>query len=98
MGPRRPTSAVVLPDLASLVGACGGSATTPPGGAAALGRAVGARPSVGPARTRVRRPMPATPAPTATIEYSIWGDPAEITNQQAVVDAFQAANPKITSR
>ena len=34
--------------------------------------------------------------PEATISYSIWGDPAEITNQQAIVDAFHAANPKIT--
>jgi multiple sugar transport system substrate-binding protein len=34
--------------------------------------------------------------PEATISYSIWGDPAEIKNQQAVVDAFHAANPKIT--
>jgi multiple sugar transport system substrate-binding protein len=32
----------------------------------------------------------------ATISYSIWGDPAEIKNQQAVVDAFHADNPKIT--
>jgi multiple sugar transport system substrate-binding protein len=34
--------------------------------------------------------------PEATISYSIWGDPAEIKNQQAVVDAFHTANPKIT--
>lgn len=34
--------------------------------------------------------------PEATISYSIWGDPAEINSQQAVVDAFHAANPKIT--
>jgi multiple sugar transport system substrate-binding protein len=32
----------------------------------------------------------------ATITYSIWGDPAEITSQQAVVDAFHEANPNIT--
>ena len=34
--------------------------------------------------------------PEATISYSIWGDPAEIKNQQAVVDAFHTANPRIT--
>ena len=34
--------------------------------------------------------------PEATISYSIWGDPAEIKNQQAVVDAFHVVNPKIT--
>jgi multiple sugar transport system substrate-binding protein len=34
--------------------------------------------------------------PEATITYSIWGDPAEIKNQQAIVDAFHAASPKIT--
>ena len=39
---------------------------------------------------------PATPDPRPTITYSIWGDPQEIKNQQAIVDAFHAANPKIT--
>ena len=34
--------------------------------------------------------------PEATITYSIWGDPTEIKSQQAIVDAFHAANPKIT--
>jgi len=34
--------------------------------------------------------------PEATIEYSIWGDPTELKNQQAIVDAFHAAEPKIT--
>src|SRR5262249_55419214 len=43
----------------------------------------------------------ATPAtgyagPEATIEYSIWGDPTELKNQQAIVDAFHALEPKIT--
>jgi multiple sugar transport system substrate-binding protein len=43
----------------------------------------------------------ATPAggytgPEVTISYSIWGDPAELKSQQAIVDAFHAANPKIT--
>ncbi|MBA2381493.1 MAG: sugar ABC transporter substrate-binding protein, partial [Chloroflexi bacterium] len=34
--------------------------------------------------------------PEATITYSIWGDPSEIKSQQAVVDDFHVANPKIT--
>lgn len=33
--------------------------------------------------------------PEATIRYSIWGDPEELKSQQAIVDAFTAANPKI---
>jgi multiple sugar transport system substrate-binding protein len=48
---------------------------------------------------------PATPAssgdtgytgPPATIEYAIWGDPAELRSQSAIVDDFRAANPNIT--
>ncbi len=43
----------------------------------------------------------ATPAggytgPEVTITYAIWGDPAELKSQQAIVDSFHAANPKIT--
>jgi multiple sugar transport system substrate-binding protein len=34
--------------------------------------------------------------PPVTISYSIWGDPQEIKAQQAIVDAFHAANPNIT--
>jgi len=34
-------------------------------------------------------------AQTAEIEYAIWGDPAELTNQIALVDAFMAAHPDI---
>jgi multiple sugar transport system substrate-binding protein len=34
--------------------------------------------------------------PEVTITYAIWGDPAELKSQQAIVDSFQAANPKIT--
>lgn len=36
-----------------------------------------------------------TAAQTAEIEYAIWGDPAELTNQIALVDAFMAAHPEI---
>jgi multiple sugar transport system substrate-binding protein len=34
--------------------------------------------------------------PPVTLEYSIWGDPAEIRNQQAVVDGFMDKNPNVT--
>ncbi|MFL5756180.1 MAG: ABC transporter substrate-binding protein [Chloroflexota bacterium] len=34
--------------------------------------------------------------PPVTIEYAIWGDPQEITNQKKIVDAFHAKNPAIT--
>ncbi len=33
--------------------------------------------------------------PPVTIEYAIWGDPAEINSQKAVVEGFTAANPNI---
>jgi multiple sugar transport system substrate-binding protein len=70
--------------------ACGPQASAPPATA-----------SGGPATTPG---APASPGatttgytgPPATIEYAIWGDPAEITNQQAIVDGFSDANPTIT--
>jgi multiple sugar transport system substrate-binding protein len=34
-------------------------------------------------------------AQTQSIEYAIWGDPAELTNQIALVDAFMAEHPDI---
>jgi multiple sugar transport system substrate-binding protein len=34
--------------------------------------------------------------PPVTIEYAIWGDPAEINSQKAVVEGFTAANSNIT--
>jgi multiple sugar transport system substrate-binding protein len=33
--------------------------------------------------------------PPVTIEYAIWGDPAEINSQKAIVEGFTAANPNI---
>ncbi|MFL5775325.1 MAG: extracellular solute-binding protein, partial [Chloroflexota bacterium] len=33
--------------------------------------------------------------PPANLEYSIWGDPAEIKNQQAIVTGFTDKNPSI---
>ena len=88
--------------LAALIGgatilasACGGSTATP---SAPATSATAAAPSTGASIA----PPSAAPSdagysgPAATISYSIWGDPSEIKNQQAVVDAFHVANPKIT--
>src|SRR4051812_38267459 len=83
----------LLGAAAILVSACGGSASPSPSAAApstapaASGGSAAASPSASDAGYT---------GPEATISYSIWGDPAEIKNQQAVVDAFHAANPKIT--
>ena len=84
-----------LPALIAVVilvaAACGGStATTAPASAAP--------PTAAPPST-VASAAPSDAGytgPEATITYSIWGDPQEIKNQQAIVDAFHAVNPKIT--
>jgi multiple sugar transport system substrate-binding protein len=34
--------------------------------------------------------------PPTTIEYSIWGDPQELTSQKKIVDAFHKVEPNIT--
>jgi multiple sugar transport system substrate-binding protein len=81
---------------ALVIGACGGSTATP--------STASASPPGSPAATTSQAAESPSPAPSdagytgpeATITYSIWGDPQEIKNQQAIVDAFHAANPKIT--
>src|SRR6187402_520261 len=76
--------AVAIAVIALVAVACGGSASPAPAGSGAASA-----------------PAPAGSGgttysgPPATLEYSIWGDPAEITNQQAIVDEFVAANPNI---
>jgi multiple sugar transport system substrate-binding protein len=75
-----------------VVAACGGSATQSP---------AGSTPASAPPAASGGGASPAGSGgsvysgPPADIEYSIWGDPTEITNQQAIVDAFTAANPTI---
>jgi multiple sugar transport system substrate-binding protein len=76
-----------------LVAACGGGGTPTP--TTPIG------PTSGPTTAPGSAEPSATPAggytgPEVTISYSIWGDPAELKSQQAIVDAFHAANPKIT--
>jgi len=81
---------------ALIVSACSGSTATP---SPAVASASAAAPA---SQAAASTPASAAPSdagytgPAATISYSIWGDPAEIKNQQAVVDAFHAANPLIT--
>jgi multiple sugar transport system substrate-binding protein len=72
--------------------ACGGS-TTSPSPAATTAASVAAST---PAEVSAAPSDAGYTGPDATITYSIWGDPAEIKNQQAIVDAFHTANPKIT--
>jgi multiple sugar transport system substrate-binding protein len=85
--------AALIGGAAIVVSACGGSTASPSGppiaSAAPPSSAASAPPSAAPSAAGYT-------GPAATISYSIWGDPAEIKNQQAVVDAFHVANPKIT--
>ena len=79
---------------AIVVVACGGTTTSP-------AASVPAATDGAPASQAASSESPAASdagytGPEATISYSIWGDPAEIKSQQAVVDAFHAVNPKIT--
>jgi multiple sugar transport system substrate-binding protein len=74
--------------------ACGGSNTSPSGAASTP-----SAPAPASETATSASPAPSDAGytgPEATISYSIWGDPAEIKNQQAVVDAFHVVNPKIT--
>ena len=68
---------------------------TPP---AAATTTPSAAPAVSPSLATASSPSASTgyTGPAATIEYAIWGDPTELKNQQAIVDAFHAAEPKIT--
>jgi len=90
-----------LPMIAALlVGACGGSTNSPSTSAAAAPSTTPATASDTATSTTSTAPSAsvstAYTGPAATIEYSIWGDPTELKNQQAIVDAFHAAEPKIT--
>ena len=81
----------VIAGAALVLAACGGSTSTPSAAAPSTSAAAPSQAGSAPAPSDA-----GYTGPDATISYSIWGDPAEITSQQAVVDAFHAANPKIT--
>ena len=91
---RAPIPVALAATLALVAAACGGTtASVAPSSAAPTAAA----PSTGPSSAVTAAPSDAGyTGPEATISYSIWGDPTEIKNQQAIVDAFHAANPKIT--
>jgi multiple sugar transport system substrate-binding protein len=79
--------------LALASAACGGTTTSAPPASAGPTTAGSVAPSA-PASAAATDAGYA--GPEAEITYSIWGDPSEIKNQQAIVDAFHAVNPKIT--
>jgi multiple sugar transport system substrate-binding protein len=85
----------VVGGLAIVVSACGGSTASP----SAVPTAAAATASQAGESSAAPSPAPSDAGytgPEATITYSIWGDPQEIKNQQAIVDAFHATTPKIT--
>ena len=91
---RRPLALVGLVTL--VVAACGGSTTASPSAAAPSASAAGATASPAGGSAAPAASDAGYTGPEATISYSIWGDPQEIKAQQAIVDAFHEANPKIT--
>jgi multiple sugar transport system substrate-binding protein len=92
-GARPPRLLATIAVLALLISACGGSTASPTASPAASAPAPSG--SAGAPASPGSSPAGYT-GPEATISYSIWGDPQEIANQQAIVDAFHEANPKIT--
>ncbi len=78
--------------MAIAAAACGGS--TAPSSAPSASGSTPASASA-PAGSPSESANTAYSGPPATLEYSIWGDPAEIKNQQAIVKAFTDANPSI---
>ncbi len=88
----RKSIAVLVVAIGLAVASCGGTTTSQTAQPASVTPA--ASPSVA---LSASPPAPTAYAgPAVTIEYSIWGDPTELKNQQAIVDAFHAVEPKIT--
>ena len=85
---RRRSVAALVAALAIVAGACGPSTTAPtaaPVSDAPASVAPGGSPAASGGYT----------GPAASIEYSIWGDPAEIDSQTKLVESFEAVNPTI---
>jgi multiple sugar transport system substrate-binding protein len=99
---RRSRGAAIAAAVATaglLVTACGGStASTAPTQAPVTQAPVTQAPATQPPASGESAATPAAgyTGPDVTITYSIWGDPAELKSQQAIVDKFHAANPNIT--
>jgi multiple sugar transport system substrate-binding protein len=85
--------AIVATVLALVTAACGSATTSPSAPAASDAPASVAPASVAPGGS------PAASAgysgPAASIEYAIWGDPAEIDSQTKLVESFEAVYPTI---
>jgi multiple sugar transport system substrate-binding protein len=74
-----------------LIAACGGGGPSP-----SASQAV-STPAGSTAASSGASPSPvAYSGPPVTIEYSIWGDPQEITSQKKIVEAFHKVEPNIT--
>ena len=85
---RRRSVAALVAALAIVAGACGPSTTAPtaaPVSDAPASVAPGGSPAASGGYT----------GPAASIEYAIWGDPAEIDSQTKLVESFEAVNPTI---
>ena len=63
--------------------------------AAACGTPAGSSPATSPGASGPAASGGGYDGPPTTIEYAIWGDPAEQKSQSAIVDDFRAANPNI---
>jgi multiple sugar transport system substrate-binding protein len=95
VGTRRRRLLALVGGLAIVISACGGS-TASSSGAAPTATATASQASEPSAPPSAAPSDAGYTGPDATITYSIWGDPQEIKNQQAIVDAFHATTPKIT--
>lgn len=85
---RRRSVAALAAALAIVVAACGTSTTSPsaaPPSDVPASVAPGGSPAASAGYT----------GPPASIEYAIWGDPAEIDSQTKLVESFEAVNPTI---
>ena len=85
---RRRSAAALTAVLAIVVAACGTS-TTSPSAPAVSDAPASVEPGGSPAASGGYQGAP------ASIEYSIWGDPAELDSQTKLVESFEAANPTI---
>ena len=98
--------------LAIAAGACGGSAATAspvassaaPAASPSAAASASAAATTAPSASEAAASASANPAaacgsysgPAAKITYAIWGDTTELANQQKIVNAIMAKNPKIT--
>jgi len=87
----RRSLAALTAALSIVVAACGTSTTSP-----SKAPASDAPASVAPGGSPAASAPGGYTGPAASIEYAIWGDPAEIDSQTKLVNSFMALNPTIT--